>query len=349
MVERHPRGRTDDQLVDLEAVRADDALISALAAGRRDVDGDELTGLIVRWRDSVDARPHPEHPDLDEAAAALSAAPQGWARRRFSAVALAPLTAAAVVGAALLGIGIAAHSSAPGDPLWGVSKTLFAEHSRSVQAATDVRSDLDQASAALDKGSTTEAKQILARAAGHLMEVDPDEGRTDLMVLASVLTRRAERESGRAGSSSTTSTAPTASPSAVPTTTPTAPPARPTTGSAPSPDRFPLPSKPPPTGVEAPPAVAPTTPPVVPTVIPSPTGQPTSPPPAPSSPPPAPTTAVPPVTTTEAPPAPPDPPTTTVAPEPTSPPDDPGAAGGGNSAGGVPPGAGQPPPAQASA
>ncbi|MEO6882043.1 MAG: anti-sigma-D factor RsdA [Mycobacteriaceae bacterium] len=165
---------------DLAEVLSDDALVEAIGKGELSASDapDDVVALLVAWRDDIDHHPVPDRPTLAEAARALQGAPRRswWMTRRTAA----PLAAAAVVGLALVGIGVGAHQSTPGDPLWGVSQTLFVAHSRSVQAAVLVSADLSQAQAALDAGSATKAMASLDAAKRQLTDVDSAQGRQAL-------------------------------------------------------------------------------------------------------------------------------------------------------------------------
>lgn len=168
--------------VDLALVRDDDLLLDELGAGApgsarlRPGALDPVLALLVAWRDEIDDHPAPVGPTLDDAVVALSA------RRapRLAHRVLAPLAAASVVGLALLGLGLAAHGSTPGDPLWGVSQTLFVDHSRSVQAAAAVDADLAHADVALNSGSREQAGDALDQARRELELVAPEQGRAEL-------------------------------------------------------------------------------------------------------------------------------------------------------------------------
>lgn len=254
---------------DLATVLSDDALVEAVRRGEIYASNapDDVVALLVAWREDVDHEPVPDRPTLAEATHAL----QGVSRRSWwlTRRTLAPLAAASVVGLALVGIGVGAHQSTPGDPLWGVSQTIFVAHSRSVQAAVSVNADLSQAQAALAAGSASRAMASLDDAKRQLTDVSSAEGRQELEHKHADLVAEAGARLGRsarapappapspaAGSTSTnaassaqpspgTSAAPTgasgtsvaATPTVTPTTTADAPPtssAAPTTSPAPT-------------------------------------------------------------------------------------------------------------------
>ena len=153
---------------DVAAVLADDRLVEAIRAGDCSAAdaGDAVAALLLAWRADVDAQAPPVHPDLDDAADALRAALR-TPRRRVPFRLVTPVAgAAAAFAIASAGIGYAAHGSGPGDPLWGVTQTIFADHARSVQAAAAVSAELAQAEAALASGTPAEARAALDKRYG---------------------------------------------------------------------------------------------------------------------------------------------------------------------------------------
>ena len=167
---------------DLAGIRADDALLDAL--GGRDGDppaslvDDELNALLLAWRREVDRPPMGELVDTETAVATIAAArtpPRG--RQRL----LIPLaSAAAVLAIAFTGMSLVARDAQPGDALWGLTRVLYSEHARSVEAAVAVRTDLDTARAALREGRYSEARDALLKAGASLPSVSPDDGKDDL-------------------------------------------------------------------------------------------------------------------------------------------------------------------------
>lgn len=167
---------------DLAGIRADDVLLDVL--GGRDGDqpeslvDDELNALLLAWRREVDSSPMRELVDTDTAVATIAAArTQPRARQRL----LIPLAAAAAVLAiAFTGMSLVARDAEPGDALWGLTRVLYSEHARSVEAAVAVRTDLDTARAALRDGRYSEARDALLKAGESLPSVSPDDGKDDL-------------------------------------------------------------------------------------------------------------------------------------------------------------------------
>ncbi|GHE96063.1 hypothetical protein GCM10017786_30760 [Amycolatopsis deserti] len=183
---------------DLTAIRADDGLLDSLGGsdpGIADDLGDqELNALLLSWRRDIDSEPLAELIDTDTAVttiktAALARRHGQRARRRRLLVPVA--TAAAVLAIGFTGTSIAARDAQPGDTLWGLTKVLYADHARSVEAASAARIDLQQASIALSQGRIAEAQQALAEAAAKLSQVTEEENLSQLMAehqqLASML------------------------------------------------------------------------------------------------------------------------------------------------------------------
>ncbi|MFD0204893.1 MULTISPECIES: anti-sigma-D factor RsdA [Saccharothrix] len=178
---------TEDTLVDpgddLAGIRADDALLDALGgrAGEppESLVDDELNALLLAWRREVDSPPMGELVDTETAVATIAAArpqPRGT-RHRF----LIPLaSAAAVLAIAFTGMSLVARDAQPGDALWGLTRVLYSEHARSVEAAVAVRTDLDTARAALREGRYGEARDALLKAEKSLPSVSPDDDKDAL-------------------------------------------------------------------------------------------------------------------------------------------------------------------------
>jgi hypothetical protein len=82
-----------------------------------------------------------------------------------------------VLAIAFAGVGMAARGAEPGDALWGLSKVLYADHARSVEAAKSVRTDLNEAQQALEQGQIDEAKDALEAAGTELSNVSTEDGK----------------------------------------------------------------------------------------------------------------------------------------------------------------------------
>ncbi len=187
-----PVGKHDEsasEQVDLSALRADDALLDAVARPGRDESSEELFGLdadaaqqrlgavLLAWRRKIDSEPIGELVSVERASTALTAG-RPKRRPRLSLVPLAAAAALLVIVCA--GLPLAAHSAMPGDLLWGVSKVLYSERAESVQAAAIASKQLDDARRALASGNIDEARRALAEASNKLSAVRPEEGRNDL-------------------------------------------------------------------------------------------------------------------------------------------------------------------------
>lgn len=188
MAELHDREATDaehdylDDPIDFSQVHADDAFLDALGAAQPDLNGtfadDKLAALLLSWRHDVDAEPIGELVDSKLAVATVHAA---RIRQRRGSRLIAPLAAAAAVLAiAFAGVGLAARDAQPGDTLWGLTRVLYSDHARSVEAAAQVRTDLRQAEAALAKGRIAEAKTMLDQARHQLPTVSTEDGKSEL-------------------------------------------------------------------------------------------------------------------------------------------------------------------------
>ncbi|MEU7525861.1 anti-sigma-D factor RsdA [Saccharothrix sp. NPDC042600] len=224
---------------DLAGIRADDALLDALG-GRGHAEGlveDELNALLLAWRREVDSRPVGELVDTDTAVATIAAAqPQQRGRHRF----LIPLaSAAAVLAIAFTGVSLVARDAQPGDALWGLTRVLYSDHARSVEAAVTVRTDLETARAALREGRYTEARELLDKASTVLPSISADDGKADLaqkhesLVRELTSTNPAPTNPPASHSPSTTSVLPT-EPSTPSSTSPTTTTPEPTTTTAPT-------------------------------------------------------------------------------------------------------------------
>ncbi|MBV9830700.1 MAG: hypothetical protein JOZ82_03835, partial [Marmoricola sp.] len=123
-----------DGPVDLAAVRADDALLDAIAGGAvtgglgrdEDVfghpgqDDDHLAAILAAWKADIEADPMPELASLEEAAEAVEAGHEARDRRASRARRRMPFAvAAAAVAVALAGLTVAVHSAQPGDAMFG--------------------------------------------------------------------------------------------------------------------------------------------------------------------------------------------------------------------------------------
>jgi hypothetical protein len=167
---------------DLSAVQADDRLLDALGSATPGAAGslvdDDLNALLLAWRNEVETEPFGELVDTETAIATIQAArPQPVSRHRF----LIPLaSAAAVLAIAFTGMSLVARDAQPGDALWGLTRVLYSEHAKSIEAAAIVRNDLDSARLALREGKVTEAREKLDKIQASLDSVSTADGKTQL-------------------------------------------------------------------------------------------------------------------------------------------------------------------------
>jgi hypothetical protein len=200
----------DSEAIDLALVHADDEYLDLLGGARiedgfGDADdpfgefGDEhLTQLLMSWRRDVDSEPIGELVDTKLATTTVQAAKMRRKRRPRLLVPLA--AAAAVLAIAFAGVGLMARDAQPGDTLWALSKVLYAERARSVEAAQTVKQDLAQAKAALTEGNLEVAKTKLAEANEALPTVLNEDGKDELVAQhRSLMAQLPGSPSGEAG------------------------------------------------------------------------------------------------------------------------------------------------------
>jgi hypothetical protein len=214
---------------DVSAVHDDDALLDALGGSdpriADDLGDQELNALLLAWRRDIDSEPLAELVDTDTAVTTVKAATlaqRHGARVRKRRIFVPVAAAAAVLAIAFTGTSIAARDAQPGDTLWGLTKVLYADHARSVEAASAARTDLQQASIALSQGRIAEAQQALAEAAAKLTQVSVEDNLAQLMQEHQQLTARLEHPAPTTTPPSTVTSAPSSStpaPSTTPTTT----------------------------------------------------------------------------------------------------------------------------------
>jgi hypothetical protein len=228
----------DGRPVDLETVRADEALLESLRCGDAVPADDELATLLGAWRADLDTEPLPAFdlyaPVSPTASAAtvvpappvvtdagpgtggVGAAPGGLyasarGRRR---PALRPRTvrlavAAALVVAAAGGVSVAAAGARPDSPLWPVTK-IVNPGSANVRAAQDA---VAKARAALDAGHYDDARRLVDAAEPLISKVqDPRQAATLRDQLDAV--RRALPAATVPGGGTGTAASPTPTPTA---------------------------------------------------------------------------------------------------------------------------------------
>ena len=179
-----PMDDVPSEPLDLVAVQADDELISALAAGlqvsapgRGGYDADDhVAAMLAAWKADIDADPVPEI-DLDKAVGAALAGRRPSGRLRH----LVPVaSAAALIVVAITGVSIAAHDTRPGDPLFSVSKVLYAEEATSYEALATVEQSRERAKQALAVGDKEAAAAALAEGQAAAEKVLAEHGRGEV-------------------------------------------------------------------------------------------------------------------------------------------------------------------------
>lgn len=189
--------------IDLSALQADEALLDALGRPDPDLSGhddQELASLLLAWRQEADSEPISDLVDTDLAMAVIASARSTSVRRRHRF--LVPVaTAAAVLAIAFTGVGVAAKSAEPGDTLWSLTKVLYSEHARSVEAASTIQDDLRNAREAMGAGRLSEARVALDRAKKALGSVSGDDGKANLTDKQKQLTEQLDGTSPDTGGS----------------------------------------------------------------------------------------------------------------------------------------------------
>jgi Anti-sigma-D factor RsdA to sigma factor binding region len=241
--------------VDMSQVRADDAFIEALANANRAPDVDPLdermASLLLSWRDDVNSESVGPVVSLDTAVAAIRNAPRPPVKRQL----FGPLAAAAaVLVIAFTGIGLAARDAVPGTPLFGVTKVLYADKAKSVEAAVAVRTKLEAASEALASGRVDEAHDAIEQAQEQLLVVAAEDGQGDLVAQTQQLMDQLDQIERLAPPSSAPLPATPPTVPAETTPVPTSQPSLETTIPVPPTTTIPLPPPPPPTTTTGSPA-----------------------------------------------------------------------------------------------
>lgn len=209
---------------DLAAVQADDALLDMLGSAHPTPGGtdDELMRLMAAWHHEIHADSTRPLVDTDTALAVIGAARRPTRRRNpvFGTAA----AVAAVLVIAFSAVGLVAKSAQPGDQLWGLTRTLYSDYARSVEAAALVRTELDEVKTAIRQGKREQAKASLQRIQQQLPVIAEAEGRTDLTAQHHDLQQKLVEQPSvpREGSSTESpgSGLPAVSPAQLPATTP---------------------------------------------------------------------------------------------------------------------------------
>lgn len=199
----------DDARIDDAALDACEDRLTALASGDRprgeDAAEDLLLTLLADWRAETAAAPLPELPGDREIAEALApnVTPlrprRGWVPGGEHHHGVRPamwqaVTGAAAVAAVLVGgLSVAAHNSAPGDPLWGVNKSIFAEHAGNVELVSELSDSLSRAESAARTGDRDTAERLLQEVSERLDQVGDAEKRVELIRMRDAIERDLSR------------------------------------------------------------------------------------------------------------------------------------------------------------
>jgi hypothetical protein len=274
--------------VDLDTVRADDALLDAIGHGDAVPEDDELAMTLGAWRADLDTEPLPafdlyapasaatshtgagEIPDPDASGSAsragsgaggLYASTHGRRRGQVRPRTVRLAVAAAVVIAAAGGVSVAAAGARPDSPLWPVTKIVHPQGAN-VRAARDA---IAKARAAVDAGRYDDARRLIDQADALVSKVqDPQQSgqlREELDALRNALPSAGPGSGrGTGATPSPTAAPPTPTPSAAAGSAGAAPPGPPDVGS-------PVPQTPTPTGRGLlPPIQLPSLPPLLPSL-----------------------------------------------------------------------------------
>ncbi|MGW4206855.1 anti-sigma-D factor RsdA [Lentzea sp. NPDC004789] len=221
---------------DLSAVQADDRLLDALGSATPGAAGslvdDELNALLLAWRNEVETAPFGELVDTETAIATIQAArPQPVSRHRF----LIPLaSAAAVLAIAFTGVSLVARDAQPGDALWGLTRVLYSEHAKSIEAAAIINTDLESARLALREGKVNEAREKLNKVEASLGSVSTADGKAQLQEKHAELEKQLNTNTSATAPSPTTPSAPQSTESSTkPTTSSSTSSSEPTTTTVP--------------------------------------------------------------------------------------------------------------------
>ncbi|MCR3746367.1 anti-sigma-D factor RsdA [Lentzea californiensis] len=240
---------------DLSAVQADDRLLDALGSATPGVAGslgdDDLNALLLAWRNEVETEPFGELVDTDTAIATIQAArPQPVSRHRF----LIPLaSAAAVLAIAFTGVSLVARDAQPGDALWGLTRVLYSEHAKSIEAAAIISGDLDAARLALREGKVNEAREKLNKIGESLESVSTADGKQQLEEKHKELEKELDTNTSTAPPTSTLPPVTQPSQSSQPSATPSTPTTEPSTTQPSTPPSSETPAPPTSNGEENPP------------------------------------------------------------------------------------------------
>lgn len=186
------------EMPDLSAIQADDALLDALRDSDPAVVGglgdQELNALLLAWQRDIDSELPGELVGTSTAVSTIKAAElakrKGERGRRRILVPIA--TAAAVLAIGFTGTALGARDAQPGDTLWGVSKVLYSDYARSIEAAAVVRTELQEAQLAITQHRYSDARMSLSQAKRSLQQVTVEDELSQLTARHTELMDRLE-------------------------------------------------------------------------------------------------------------------------------------------------------------
>lgn len=121
-----PAEAASDLDFDLSSVHADDEYLDLLGgANLEDPDGvpdDQLSALLMAWRQDVETEPIGDL--IDEKLATVTVQAARLRRKRRPRLLVPVAAAAAVLAIAFAGVGLAAQNAQPGDTLWADRKSV---------------------------------------------------------------------------------------------------------------------------------------------------------------------------------------------------------------------------------
>ncbi|SIR79664.1 anti-sigma-D factor RsdA [Williamsia sterculiae] len=170
--------------LDLDAIRADDELLDAIARNEgvrvgSDVDY-ELTSLLAGWRHDVLAPGDTGVPTLEQVEEAIAAEQRVGQRHRSLRTLRIVGAAAALIIVAFGGLTVMSRDANPGDPLWGIKQTVFGADASATVASQSAQSNLEKAQRAMAEGKKAEALSYLQSAKQTVTDVREADGRDDM-------------------------------------------------------------------------------------------------------------------------------------------------------------------------
>ena len=261
------------QPLDADAVLRDDALLDALSRGEvlPEFGDDAAVKLLLAWRDDVvgtaglaKESPAPAVPVRSIGTAKVpEPAPtpprrdrRGLLSQRVSRRAVVAAVAA-TIGVGSIGSVAAASVAEPGSPLWPITKVVYEDRAKSVEARESSLSLLRRAQEAADHNDSDEAKRLLDTALKEADQVNDEDDKDKIEqqadeVRAQLAAIEDEPTAPASPPASPQAPAPTGTSSPAPAPSPTPEPSSPANPS-PTTEPQPEPTPPPPTPEATPP------------------------------------------------------------------------------------------------